>query len=198
MQDSACQGPAFFASRERLENSNFVIINQKLASEFFPNEDPLGKHLAVSWRSPSSRKLRGHRHRREYASSTQRANPQHDVVPHSLWNISRRNCRYSSGCAVATDPAALGIPIQKIIAGIDPDLPVSYVLRCNKSSANPPPTPVLKQVCLAAFATLSLLLAAVGLFGVLSYLVRSAHRRDSVYTDRSRRTARAGAAADAG
>ncbi len=43
----------FFTSHERLDNSNFVIINQKLAREFFPNEDPLGKHLAVSWRSPS-------------------------------------------------------------------------------------------------------------------------------------------------
>ncbi len=70
-----------------------------------------------------------------------------------------------------TDPIALGIPIQKTIAGIDPDLPVSNVLTMQQVIGKSTSNSSFEARLLGAFATLSLLLAAVGLFGVLSYLV---------------------------
>jgi ABC-type antimicrobial peptide transport system permease subunit len=71
----------------------------------------------------------------------------------------------------ATDPVALGIPIQKTIAGIDPDLPVSNVLTMQQVIGKSTANSGFEASLLGAFATLSLLLAGVGLFGVLSYLV---------------------------
>jgi hypothetical protein len=44
-----------------------------------------------------------------------------------------------------TDPTALGIPIQKTIAGIDSDLPVSDILTMQEVLGKSP-TPALKQV----------------------------------------------------
>jgi len=70
-----------------------------------------------------------------------------------------------------TGPEALGIPIQKTIAGIDPDLPVSNVLTMQQVIGKSTANSSFEASLLGAFATLSLLLAAVGLFGVLSYLV---------------------------
>jgi putative ABC transport system permease protein len=67
--------------------------------------------------------------------------------------------------------SSLAIPVQKTIAGIDPDLPVKQVLTMEQilgeSTANSSFTAALVLV----FAGISLLLAAVGLYGVLAYLV---------------------------
>jgi hypothetical protein len=60
----------FFASGERLGNSSFAIINEKLATRILPQRgSALGKHLAVSWRSPAAENLRDRRRRRRYALS---------------------------------------------------------------------------------------------------------------------------------
>ena len=42
----------FFSDDERLEHDKFVIVNQELMRQYFPGEDPLGKHLRVEWRTP--------------------------------------------------------------------------------------------------------------------------------------------------
>ena len=42
----------FFSNDELLEHDKFVIVNQELVRQYFPGEDPLGKHLRVLWRTP--------------------------------------------------------------------------------------------------------------------------------------------------
>jgi predicted permease len=160
----------FFASRERLGNSNFVIVNQMLASEFFPNEDPLGKHLAVSWRSPASE---------NYEIIGIVGNTRHllnEPVRSMMWfpilsGIPGATADTALVVRSTTDPAAFGIPIQRTIADIDPDLPVSNILTMQQVIGKSTANSSFEAHLLGAFAALSLLLAAVGLFGVLSYLV---------------------------
>jgi len=159
----------FFAPSERLGNSNFVIINQKLAQEYFAGEDPLGKHTVVSWlgRTPENVEIIG-------------------VVGDTRYQLNKpaRSMVWFpilSGGAIATDtalvvrstadPAALSIPIQKTIAAIDPNLAVSNVLTMQQIIGESTADSGFEVSLLGAFATLSLLLASVGLFGVLSYLV---------------------------
>jgi predicted permease len=159
----------FFISNERLNNSNFVIINQKLAREFFPNEDPLGKHLTVSWRSPSpeNHEIIGIVGDTRYLLN--------EPVRSMMWFPILSGIPGTTDTALivrsTNDPAALSIPIQKTIAGIDPDLPVSNVLTMQQIMGKSTSNSSFEASLLGAFATLSLLLAAVGLFGVLSYLV---------------------------
>jgi putative ABC transport system permease protein len=160
----------FFTSSERLNNSNFVIISQKLAREFFPNEDPLGKHLTVSWLSPSPENF-------EIIGVVGDTRYQlNEPVRSMMWfpilsGIPGTTADTALVVRSATDPEALGIPIQKTIAGIDPDLPVSNVLTMQQVIGKSTANSSFEASLLGAFATLSLLLAAVGLFGVLSYLV---------------------------
>ena len=159
----------FFTSNERLNNSNFVIINQKLAREFFPNEDPLGKHLTVSWRSPSPEnyEIIGIVGDTRYLLN--------EPVRSMMWFPILSGIPGTTDTALVVrstnDPAALGIPIQKTIAGIDPDLPVSNVLTMQQIMGKSTSNSSFEASLLGVFATLSLLLGAVGLFGVLSYLV---------------------------
>ncbi|HTV81827.1 MAG TPA: FtsX-like permease family protein [Acidobacteriaceae bacterium] len=60
--------------------------------------------------------------------------------------------------------------MQKIIAQLDPQLPVSDVLTMQQMLAQPLGNQSLSASLVLAFALLSLLLASVGLYGVLSYL----------------------------
>jgi ABC-type antimicrobial peptide transport system permease subunit len=71
----------------------------------------------------------------------------------------------------AGDPLALSIPIQQQVAALDPELPVYDVLTLEQIVGKATTTQSFSATLVLAFAVLSLLLAAIGLYGVLSYLV---------------------------
>jgi putative ABC transport system permease protein len=70
----------------------------------------------------------------------------------------------------AFDPIALSLPVQKQIAQLDPDLPVSDVFTMQQILERSLGNASLSASLVLAFAVLSLVLASVGLYGVLSYL----------------------------
>ena len=71
----------------------------------------------------------------------------------------------------AGDPLPLSIPIQQQVAALDPALPVYDILTMQQILGKSTATQSFSATLVLAFATLSLLLAAIGLYGVLSYLV---------------------------
>ena len=71
----------------------------------------------------------------------------------------------------ARDPESLALPVQKVIQRMDRELAVSDVLTMNQIINQSSLDASFEATLLAAFAGISLLLAAVGLFGVLAYLV---------------------------
>jgi len=70
----------------------------------------------------------------------------------------------------ASDPLQFSVPVQKQIASLDPELPVSDVLTMDQVIGESLINASLSAALVLAFAVLSLLLASVGLYGVLSYL----------------------------
>ena len=70
----------------------------------------------------------------------------------------------------ASDPLAMSLPIQKQIAALDPELPVYDVLTADQIIGQSLVNQSLSATLVLAFALLSLVLASVGLYGVLSYL----------------------------
>jgi ABC-type antimicrobial peptide transport system permease subunit len=70
----------------------------------------------------------------------------------------------------AGDPLAFSVPIQKVFAQLDPQLPVSSVYTMQQIIARSLGNASLSASLVLAFALLALMLASVGLYGVLSYL----------------------------
>ena len=68
------------------------------------------------------------------------------------------------------DLGQFALPVQRIVSEMDPDLPVSDILTMNQLLGKSTLNQSFNTTLLAAFATLSLVLAAVGLFGVMSYI----------------------------
>jgi putative ABC transport system permease protein len=70
----------------------------------------------------------------------------------------------------AMDPLQFSVPLEKEIASLDPGLPVSDVLTMNQMIGASLVNASLSATLVLTFAILSLILASVGLYGVLAYL----------------------------
>ena len=138
--------------------------------EFFPNENPIGKHANVKWESPEGEnyEIIGVVGDSLYALD--------QPVKPMMWFPILSGIPWSAGDAVLVvrsrgDVTALALPIQKLIAQIDRELPVSKILTMEEIVGESTANSSFSATLVLAFAGLSLLLAAVGLYGVLSYLV---------------------------
>jgi hypothetical protein len=164
----------FFDRHERLERSNYVIVSKQLVQTYFPGEDPLGKHLNVAWGG----------------SPTSEAKPRPfeivGVVGDTLYKVGEPNRpmmyfpvlaggagheRMALVVKTERDPLAMALPVQKVIAGLDLGLPVVDVLTIPQIIGQSTVNASFSATLVLLFAALSLLLAGVGLYGVLSYLV---------------------------
>jgi len=155
-----------FNDRERLDQATSVIINDLFARRFFSDEDPIGKHLRVSLTDQEiAYQIVG-------VVGDTRSLISRPVEPMMYFPL------YSGLFGSATivvrsprDPNGLALPIQKLIAQMDADLPVSDVLTMEQLISGSTINASFTASLVLAFAVLSLFLAAVGLYGVVSYLV---------------------------
>jgi predicted permease len=156
-----------FDDGERLDRANAVIVSQALVRAYFPGEDPIGKHIVTSVTSPES-------HRYEIVGVVgdtleDQATPPNPAFYFPFMGGSERTV--SLVVRTAQEPSSLALPVQRIISGMDRDLPVADVLTMDQVAKQSIANTSLDATLLAGFGALSLLLAAVGLFGVLSYMV---------------------------
>ncbi len=159
----------FFTDQERLTRDHYVIVSKQFADEFLSGENPIGKHVKVNWGAkPSDFEIVG-------------------VVGNTLYEVTRpmKAMIYFpvlsgipsevSGATIVVrttgDPLALSLPVQKQVSALDPALPVYDVLTLPQIVGNSTASESFSATLVLAFAVLSLLLAAIGLYGVLSYLV---------------------------
>jgi predicted permease len=160
-----------FGSDQRLDAANEIIISAEFARQYFPNEDPIGKHLITN--GDLSGVGRSH-HSYEIVGivGDTRFQLGQPLVPTMYTPI---DSGMSGAAAVvvhaARDPESLALPIQKLIQQMDRELAVSDVLTMNQIINQSSLDANFEAKLLAALAGISLLLAAVGLFGVLAYLV---------------------------
>ena len=112
-------------------------------------------------------------------------------VPHSQWHIFTGNVIRGGFLVVRTagDPMLVAAPARELIRAMDPNLPVANIRPMTDVVATALATPRLTGFLMSTFAAIALSLAAVGIYGVLSYLVaRRTHEigiRLAVGADRS-------------
>ena len=153
-----------FTSDERLERANVVLLDQTAVRTLFGDEDPIGKHLKDELGETS------------YEIIGVVGDTRWDVSlppgPTLYWPIYGNS--YNFGTIVARSSnhvEALALPVQKVVAQLDPDLPVSDVMTLREAVGKSIVDSQFDSLLVLSFAVIALFLAAAGLYGVLAYMV---------------------------
>jgi predicted permease len=148
---------------KRWDAANEVIINQSFAHQYFPGEDPVGKHINAPLRHQTA----------EVVGIVGGTRGVIGEKPLPMMYFPLAAGVETVGTLVirsSHDVEQYALPVERIVAAMDSDLPVSDVLTMDQLLGKQTLDQSFNATLLTAFATLSLLLAAVGLFGVMSYI----------------------------
>lgn len=159
-----------FNDQDKLGRTRHVIISKKFADQFFHGEDPVGKHvkIAFSGNTPDIYEIIGvvgdtiHEVGQPIKATIYRSILNGDPMLDSVATIVVR---------AVVEPLNLAMPVQRQISALDPEMPSYKVRTMQQIIGEATASQSFSASLVLAFALLSLMLAAVGLYGVLSYLV---------------------------
>jgi putative ABC transport system permease protein len=157
-----------FTERDTTDTSGAAIINEAMARRYFPNEDPIGKRLALGLPRPDNPWLT--------IVGVVKDIPHRDLESKAApdWYLSYlgQPRRYGYLMARASgDPASLAAAIRSQISAIDKDQPVTAIRTMNEVIASTTAPRRFNTLLLAIFAAVALALAAVGIYSVIFYSV---------------------------
>jgi putative ABC transport system permease protein len=140
-----------------------AIINQTMARRFWPGADPLGKRFGSGQYWLTVVGIVGDV---KFTSLTKDADPE-------FYEPYRQSSIADMVLAVrtATDPLRLAPALREAVRETDPAQPISRITPMDQYLSDAVGTPRLSAILLAAFGTTALLLAAVGIYGVISFSV---------------------------
>ncbi len=151
-----------------------VVINESTATKFFPGQNPLDQRITFD--DPEDEDARwmtvvgvvGDVHHEELSEATD---------PEIYWSYQQRP-RSSTTLVLRTgaDPGALAGPLREALQRIDPELPVYRVRTLEEIVDASVAQPRFNSLLWGVFAGLALLLASIGVYGVVSYSVAQGRR----------------------
>lgn len=158
-----------FTPQDRFDRSNYVVISKMFADRYFPNESPLGKHVKMKFNQKNDAyEIIGVVGDTVYEI----AQPLKPMIYFPLFSGAPMETTVATLVVrTARNPLAIAMPVQKQISSLDKQIAVYKVLTMQQIIGRATASQSFSASLVLAFAVLSLMLAAVGLYGVLAYLV---------------------------
>jgi predicted permease len=158
-----------FDDNQQLGQGSEVIVSKAFQQQHFPGKDPIGETILTHGRQP---------YRIVGVVGDTLFSVGEDAQPMMYFPLYARiswgptDFIASTALVVRSGQEVTGfaLPVQKIFQNLDRDLPVSHVLTLDQVIGKGTLDASFDATLLLIFALVSLLLAAVGLFGVISYL----------------------------
>jgi predicted permease len=159
-----------FGEQDGVKGAPTIIINQAFAKKYFPRENPIGQHIQVRLGDDvfeqSIREVVGVVGDIKLKGLTAKAEPQY-FLPYAQAVIT------NPYLVVRTtgDPAGIQGAIRAVVHDIDKGVPVYQTATLEDYVSKSAAEPRFQTFVLSCFAAIALILAAIGLYGLLSYIV---------------------------
>ena len=173
---SVVRGRTFTEDENRRDAVPVIVINQALADRYFPGQDPIGKHVTYGfWHGGSAAPEDSVVHprgeiigivRNAYYSSLKSTPEPATFLPYRRFPLGA-----TFVLRTALPPAGLEQEIRRVVAFVDPDVPMYELGTMNAALSESVSQSRFYTQLLTAFAAVALLLATLGVYGVISYTV---------------------------
>jgi predicted permease len=155
-----------FTPADNLAGPKVVIVNEAFARQFLPNQNPIGRHMALGDGKPNM-EIVGVVKNAKYSDLKERPpsvffTPLQQNVHWDLLNFYVRT---------ALDPDHTAPEVRRAVASLDPNLPIHELKTMEAQIEENLFVERILSTLTNAFAGLATLLAAVGLYGILAYNV---------------------------
>lgn len=174
-----------FSEQDQDPSAFVAILSDSLARRMFPHEDPIGKRILEGPRGQWTTII-GVARDVTNLGATRESWPEYYIVRKHSADFNFENQEPGSGwrsaivlARTAVDPRLAAGSIRAILGSLDPTLPVEMETM-HQRLQEIDQRPRFYAVLLAVFAAMGVLIAAVGLFGVMSFLVAQRAREIGV------------------
>jgi putative ABC transport system permease protein len=164
-----------FSSHDTRDSPQVALIDEVFARQHFPNEDPLGKRLKLAVPGSESHEIVGVvRHVEHFGLDGQtpvEAEFYFNFNQIPLAVLPRYVRRVNLLVRTDLEPLSLAAPVRSQISALDKDQAVFNVRTMEQMLSQSVAARRFSMILLAVFGALALILAAVGIYGVISYSV---------------------------
>jgi len=158
--------------RDREQAPSVVVINSTFARTYFSNQSPLGQHIQLgSMPDPSIPWMQIVGVVADVKQSLASESTAEMYLPYRQADSLLPVFALSLVVRTAGDPMAQANSVRALVRGIDANQPITGIQSMEGNVAQSIAEPRFRTVLLAIFAGIALVLAAVGIFGVMSYSV---------------------------
>ncbi len=157
----------YFNSTDSGNAPHVMVINETLARQYFPREDPLGKRINPGSSPPDWFEIVGVVGDIKYNGLEAETQPAfYRPITQSTW--------WSAFLIIKTetiDPLSLTGAVRNEMRALDRELPVTQISTLEQRFSKSVAHPRFRTTLVALFAALALILASIGIYGLMSYAV---------------------------